>query len=189
MNCSFGFPDVVACPPDRACAPVHGPGNAGSGFISCGAPGFDLSIVQNCNGTPGGEPFQPQMTLTASGGSLPVDRASAQLAITLATGTVVGGCAGSDPAYGPDGQFCTADDSVSARGIPSSVLFTTSSASATALNPGDFDGDLLGPIETSGAPFICDNGTIGVAALDLAGAFTACDQGSDGAATLNLVCE
>lgn len=190
-NCSPGFSGSEICPNDKPCAAVYGPGNAGSGFIGCGDPGVDVDVTQDCNGTTGGNPFDPQVTVTRSAGAMLPDRGSAFLALASAIGTVVGACAGSDAAYGPDGQFCTDDDALANRGMPRSVLFTTRTASATVFNPFDFESGQLGPIDTHGAPFICDaNGAVSVTGANLAGAFTSCHQSttSDHAAVMTLVC-
>jgi hypothetical protein len=177
-NCTPGFEDPVVCPAEKACAAVHGPGNTGSGFISCGDPGFDVDFVQDCNGTPGAEPLDPVVTVTPAEGTLPATQGSGFLVLTSAIGTVVGRCTGSTADYGPDGEFCTADDPVTNRGAPNSIPFTTANVQATVLNPGDFEGDILGPFGTMGTPFTCgDPGTAPtVTGANIAGAFTACDQ-------------
>ncbi len=192
LNCSRGFVGAMSCLPDKACVPVHGPGNAGSGSVGCGLQGVDVAIVQDCNATPGAEPLDPEITLTRNSEPIAADQASGALVISSAVSTVVGRCTGTLADYGPDGQFCTADDPVTNRGAPISVLFTTNSASASVLNRGDLEGDVAGPIETTGAPFSCTDGSsIAVSGTNLAGAFTSCDQLSvvDSAATFNFVCE
>jgi hypothetical protein len=176
-NCTPGFVDPEVCPAERACAPVHGPGNTGSGFITCGGAGVDVEFIQDCNGTPGAEPLDPLVVVTPRDGSGPADDGTAFLVLTSAIGTVVGGCTGTAPDYGPDGQFCTPDDPVSNRGTPNSIPFTTNTVMATVLNPADFEGDVLGPVETMGAPFTCNqDGSIGISGTNLAGGFTSCDQ-------------
>jgi hypothetical protein len=177
-NCTFGFPGAETCPADRACAAVHGPGNTGSGFIGCGLPTANVEIYQDCNGIPG----QPPLAVLSSVEPLPSvadpSDGSAFLAISAAIGTVVGSCSGFDPGHGPDGQFCTDDDALANRGYPNPILLTTNDASGTVVNPGDFEGDVLGPFTTSGAPFTCDlaTGEVSVSGANLAGVFTACDQ-------------
>lgn len=192
-NCTPGFADAEECPTEFACAPVHGPGNTGSGYITCGDPGFDIDYTQDCNGTPGAEPLDPVVTVTDASGTLPAGQGSAFLTLTSAIGTVVGMCSGSAPDYGPDGVFCTDDDPVSNRGAPNSIPFTTSAVQATVLNPGDFEGDILGPFDTNGSPFTCgDPGTAPtVSGANIAGAFTACDQPtvSDIAVPVNFAAE
>lgn len=192
LNCTPGFVGEETCPPDKACAAIHGPGNAGSGFIACGDAGVDTDVIRDCNGTPGGQPSDPEVTISRRSGSLPADRGSGQLIITSAIGTVVGLCTGSSADYGPDGLFCNADDPVSSRGTPNTIVFTTNTASGTVLNPGNFQGDVLGPVRTSGEPFTCNDGTtVGVSGTNLAGAFTSCDQPTvaDIAVSVNFVCE
>lgn len=190
-NCTPGFVGEEACPDDKACAPIHGPGNSGSGFITCGDAGVDVEVVQDCNGTPGGAPLDPEVTLTRTSGEVPPDHGSGQLVITTAIGTVVGMCTGSSADYGPDGIFCSDDDPVFSRGTPNSIMFTTNMAAATVLNPGDFEGEVLGPTTTSGAPFSCSDDRVVVGGTDLAGAFTSCDQPTinDIGVTVNFVCE
>lgn len=187
-NCTPGFGGIVECPATAKCAPVHGPGNTGSGFIGCGSNGVDIEFVQDCNATPGGEPFDPIVTITNSTESVPAGEGSAYLIITSAIGTVVGGCAGTTAEYGPDGMFCTDDDPTANRGTPNSIPFTTNNVEATVLNPADFE-DILGPFGTVGTPFTCSGNTIAVSGTNLAGAFTSCDQPtvSDIAVPVNFV--
>jgi hypothetical protein len=177
-NCTPGFDDIETCPTDKACAPVHGPGNTGSGFISCGDPGFDIDFTQDCNGTPGQPPFDPVITVTDATGTPAADDGSGFFILTSAIGTVVGRCTGTTPDYGADGEFCTDDDPVTNRGAPNSIPFTTATVGATVLNPGNFEGDVLAAPPTSGAPFTCgDAGTAPtVAGANIAGGFTSCDQ-------------
>lgn len=176
-NCTPGFPGAESCPAEKPCAPVHGPGNTGSGFIGCGTPGADIDFTQDCNGTPGEDPFSPVVTVEEGSGTTPLNEGGAYIVITSAIGTVVGLCTGSSADYGPDGIFCTDDDPVSARGTPNSIPFTTNNVAATVLNPGDFEGDVLGPFPTMGTNFACnEDGTIGSSGANLAGAFTSCDQ-------------
>jgi hypothetical protein len=68
---------------------------------------------------------------------------------------------------------------------------TTSTASATVLNPVDVQGGRY-ERNTSGAPFQCNaDGSIGLRSLNLAGAFTSCDEPTitDFAGVVNFVCE
>jgi hypothetical protein len=176
-NCTPGFAMEETCPSDKACAAVHGPGNTGSGYIGCGDAGVDIDFTQDCNGQPGAEPFDPVVTVVDRDGTAPAGDGNAYLVITTAIGTVVGQCSGTAPDYGPDGEFCTADDPLNNRGSPNSIPFTTNVVVATVLNPADFDGDVLGPVETMGAPFTCnEDDTVSVSGTNLAGGFTSCDQ-------------
>jgi len=177
-NCTPGFNGVAECPPDKKCAAVHGPGNTASGFITCGGIEVDIDVRQDCNGTPDAEPFDPIVTVTQSDPPepLPLEEGAGHIVTTAAIGTVVGACSGGTAEYGPDGQFCTDDDPLSNRGIPNSIEFTTGNVTGSILNPGDFDGDVLGPYTEMGAPFSCGGETIGVHGANLAGIFTSCDQ-------------
>jgi len=177
-NCTPGFDDIESCPTDKACAPVHGPGNTGSGFISCGHAGFDVDYTQDCNGTPGAPPFDPVITVTEATGTPAADDGSGLFILTSAIGTVVGRCTGTTADYGPDREFCTPDDPVSNRGAPNSIPFTTATAAATVLNPGNFEGDVLSPAPVSGSPFTCgaEGTSPTVSGANIAGGFTSCDQ-------------
>lgn len=177
-NCTPGFTMIETCPVDKPCAPIHGPGNTGSGFVTCGAGGVDIEYFQDCNGTPGAEPLDPQVFITDRGTTTDPAEGSVYVVISSAIGTVVGACTGTDPAYGGDGQFCTTDDALANRGSPNSIPFTTNMAVGTVLNPADFEGDVLGPFGTSGASTTCNatTGDVSVGGTNLAGVFTACDQ-------------
>jgi hypothetical protein len=190
-NCTPGFAGVIECPADKRCAAVHGPGNTGSGFVTCGGSNIAIDVTQDCNGAPGDDPFDPVETVTASAIPLAADQGAGHLVITAAIGTVVGMCRGDTPEYGPDGAFCTGDDPAENRGTPNSIRLTTGAAQAVVLNPGDFEGDILGPFPTTGAPFSCGGDEIGVHGANLAGAFTDCDQPtiSDIAAPVNFAAE
>jgi hypothetical protein len=190
-NCTPGFAEVEVCPENRPCAAVHGPGNTASGFIRCGDPGFDVDIVQDCNGTFGGEPFPPIVLIEPSATPvLPTD-GSGVIAVSSAIGTVVGQCTGAMPAYGADGRFCTADDPIESRGTPGTAPFTTSIASALVNNAGNTFNP-VGPYVTNGVPFNCPaNGLITVSGTNLAGAFTLCDVPTltDAVVTTNFICQ
>jgi hypothetical protein len=166
---------VVTCPAEKKCAAVHGPGNTGSGFITCGGDSVDIDVLQDCNAMAGGEPLDPVVTVTSGAGPVPADDGSAYLVITSAIGTVVGACTGGTADYGADGSFCTDDDPAANRGTPNSIPFTTANAQGTVLNPNDFN-DLLGPFTTMGSPFSCNDDAVDVHGANLAGAFTSCDQ-------------
>jgi hypothetical protein len=152
---------------------VYGLGNTAAGAIGCsGLFPVEIDVVHDCNGTPGGMPSDPIVTLTQPGGP-----GSATMVSSLAIGTVVGLCTGTTSEYGADHQFCTGDDPISNRGELSSVYFSTASAAGTILNPGDFEGDVLGPFYATGSPFTCTGGTIvDAGAVGFAGIQTACDQ-------------
>ena len=162
------------CAGGKPCTFVHGAGNSASGFIYCnaGASGIDVTQTQNAGGSSGvaGPPV-----LTFSGSNAPAG--SALIANTQAIGTVVGACAGTDPAYGADGQFCTPDDPASSRGTPSTLPNTTGKAIARIDNANATDDDTIGPFDISGTSFSCSALAGGSASgVSLAGAFTSLAQ-------------
>jgi hypothetical protein len=190
-NCTPGSAGVVTCPEAKKCAAVHGPGNTGSGVITCGGNLIDIDVFQDCNGRHGASPTPPAVTVSSFIPPLPPDKGSAYVVITSAIGTVVGLCTGNTPDYGDDGAFCTDDDPTSNRGTPSSIPFATYSAQGSIANPSDFEGDFLGPFSTRGSPFTCEGDSVSVSGANLAGAFTSCDQAtvSDIVVRLNFVAE
>ncbi|HYD49594.1 MAG TPA: hypothetical protein VEB21_14660, partial [Terriglobales bacterium] len=103
-SCTAGFPGAVNCPADRPCAPVHGAGNAASGFIGCSGASarYSVDVIQDCNSVAGEPPFDPIIELTRDGNQA----GSASMTLHAAIGTVIGLCTGSTPDYGPDQQFC-----------------------------------------------------------------------------------
>lgn len=174
-NCTPGFENQQTCPVDRPCAPVHGPGNTGSGLVNCGGDGkeYGVDYSQDCNGAQGEPPFDAVSTISETGSGA----GSAYVILSGAVGTVVGSCTGTSADYGADGQFCTADDAPSTFGSPNPIPLTTGSATGTIYNPADFDGDVNGPWTTSGARFTCNGGNLTTSAgANLAGVFTSCDQ-------------
>jgi hypothetical protein len=191
-NCTPGFAHIVDCPADKKCAAVHGPGNTGSGFITCGGINVDVEVTQDCNAMPGGPPLDPRENVQAPPPrpALPADKGAGHVVISTAIGTVVGACSGGTSEYGPDNDFCTDDDATANRGAPSSIRFTTGTAAAAVINPGDFE-DILGPHTTMGAPFSCDGDSVNAHGANLAGAYTACDQPtvSDTAVVVNFAAQ
>ncbi|HYD48220.1 MAG TPA: hypothetical protein VEB21_07730 [Terriglobales bacterium] len=174
-NCTPGFEMQETCPTDRPCAPIHGEGNTGSGYIGCaaGSTEYSVDVTQDCNGTAGEPPFDPVATITESG----TGSGAAYMILSGAIGTVVGACTGMAPDYGPDQQFCTGDDDPGSFGTPNPIPLTTGSATGLVLNPADFEGDTNGPWTTSGARFTCSgNDLTSATGGNLAGVFTSCDQ-------------
>jgi len=181
-DCSDEFtPGASVCPPDEPCSFVHGPGNSASGVIGCsGLAGVDVMYAQDCNGNPAGVPGDPVLSFSGSGGP-----GSALLLTSVAVGTVFGSCSGSDGAYGVDGEYCTDDDPLSARGMPATLPATTGLAAATVHNAFNMPGIDNGPFSASGMPFDCtavENHIVEEATL--VGAFTLCDQPTVGDAAL-----
>jgi hypothetical protein len=95
---------------------------------------------------------------------------------TAAIGVVIGPCAGSTEPYGPDGEFCTADDPLSAQGVPATLPLTTGLADGVVLNANNSPGQSVGPFSLAGSPFNCDLLANGNAGGSVVGAFPACDQ-------------
>jgi hypothetical protein len=166
------------CTGKKPCAFVHGAGNSASGFVYCnaGVSGIDYIMTQDSGGSSGvaGPPV-----IVFPGTNAPAG--SALIANTQAIGTVVGSCMGTDPAYGPDGQFCTTDDPASSRGTPSTAPWTTGTACARIDNANATDEDTIGPFSISGNPFSCSALASGSASgAGLAGAFTTLNQPTTG---------
>jgi hypothetical protein len=151
QSCTPGFPGEMACPSNKPCAYVHGPGNSASGNVSCGEgavglTGVNVSITQDGGGP--GEPNGPRIvTLEGEG---PVG--SAQLVNSTAIGTQVGACTPT---------FCLDTDPPSARGNPQTLPFTTGRACSTVFNANDdttFDIDCNNPGNQGVGTGCCTNG-------------------------------
>jgi hypothetical protein len=166
------------CAGGKSCTFVYGAGNGASGFVNCnaGASGIDYTMVQDSGGESG--VAGPQV-ITFSGTNAPAG--AAIVTQTLAIGTVVGACMGTDPAYGTDGQFCTTDDPVSSQGTPTTLPSTTGNGTAQINNANSTNDDTVGPFSISGSVFSCSalaNGSASGAGL--AGAFTSLNQPTTG---------
>ncbi len=171
LDCTpiFSAGDSV-CAGGKPCAFVHGAGNSASGFVYCnaGASGIDYLETQDSGGSSGVS--QPPV-IVFSGTGAPAG--SALIANSQAIGVVVGACSGTDPAYGPDGQFCTSDDPASSLGTVATLPNTTGTATAQVNNANATDGDTIGPFPMSGTTFSCSALAGGSASgVSLAGAFT-----------------
>lgn len=127
--------DPTDCPTDRPCTFQHGPGNTSAGVVGCnGLEGINLDA----------ELAEETLTIAASGTGGP---GSAKLVTSIGIGLVLGRCTGTGAEYGPDGQFCTADDPANDLGAVGTGPVTTGTASGTAL--GDFP--LMGTVTGSEA--------------------------------------
>jgi cysteine-rich repeat protein len=162
------------CAAGKPCTFVHGASNTASGFVYCdaGASGVDYTFTQDSGGESGvaGPPV-----ITFGGSNAPAG--AAVVASTQAIGTVIGACSGTDPAYGPDGQFCTADDPLANRGTPVTLPATTGNATARIDNANFTSGDTIGPFSISGGPFSCSAlASGGASGAVLADALTALNQ-------------
>jgi len=128
---------------------LHGDGNAMSGVIGCsGLDLVDYRLTQDAGST--GIPSAPQLTFSGSGGP-----GSAVIFGTTAIGTILGACTGCEPGYGPDCEFCTADDPPSSVGVPTTAPFTTGTATAEVLNANATSGLSIGPFSVVGSPLDC----------------------------------
>lgn len=176
LGCTAGFPEESSCPVNRPCAPVHGPGNGGSGFVTWGGPDFATEATQDCNGEPSEPAFPPtSSTYTVTGSGDPT-AGNALLTMATAFGIVNRHCSESVAEHGMDLEFCTDDDPVSVRGAPMTLPFATGTATGTIFNPVDFEGDINGPNWVEGSPLVsAENGEIDAAGAALTGVFTACD--------------
>lgn len=148
-NCTF---DDAACARELPCTFVYGEGNVAAGALQCGSlalDGVNITVTQHGSGSEGSMP--PLITRSGRG-----EIGSAIVSMTTAIGTVVGTCYGTDPIYGPDGQFCTPDDPQSARGMPNTSLFVTGTATAELINANGDSGVTLGPFSVTGKPFDCN---------------------------------
>lgn len=174
-DCTLESPTAVQCPAEKPCATIHGTGNAGSGFLSRGARGANLEAGQDCTGEPGGDPFPPRLSVHDGDDPTAGSDAHGLIGLSTATGMVIGSCRDTRSEYGPDGEFCTDDDPVSSRGKPRLLLLTTASASGIVENPGDFEGDVLGPYGANGRAFSSNDGRVDMSTGILGTVFTECD--------------
>jgi len=185
-DCSASYTDGDSvCPADKPCAWLHGPGNAGSGLVGCnGYTPVDLDFSQDSRGS--SDPTQcatagtgapicadpPVINLSGTGGP-----GSVLLLTNNAIGTVVGMCTGTSAAYGPDHQFCTADDPQWSRGTPAPQFLTAGHAGGVVTNANGVDGADIGPFSVSGAGAVCSMLADGsVSGVVLAGAYTSINQ-------------
>jgi hypothetical protein len=169
--------DADLCAGKKPCTAVAGPGNSGEGTIACtGLSGINFSITQDAGGT--GGTASPAILSPEPGSGGP---GSALITAGASIGTIIKRCTGNTPDYGPDGQFCTADDPETVRGTATLQPLTTGMACATLRNANGRNGNDMGPFCNTGVPLSCGelaSGTTAGAAL--ASAFPALDQPSVG---------
>jgi len=179
-DCTADFTDgdsVCTAAGKLPCSFLHGPGNASSGTIGCGAGGYSPTDVlfDLDSGGSSGIPGKPIITLSGSG-----PMGSALLLSNNAIGTVTGSCSGNDTSkYGADKELCTDDDPQESRGNPSPQINVTGTGTGMIENANGTDGDdLLGPYMVTGNPLVCsdllNNHT--AAGAGLAGAFVSLNQ-------------
>lgn len=140
------------CAGRSLCTSVHGDGNAMAGVIGCAGLDFvDYRVTQDTDGVTG-KPGAPQIMFSGSGGP-----GSAVIFGTTATSGLPGFCSGSEAEYGPDREFCTADDPPSSIGVPITVPFTTGSATAEVFNANPTSAYSTGPFSATGTPLNCES--------------------------------
>jgi len=158
------------CVGKKPCTAVAGPGNSLEGAVGCTSlPSVNYTATQDHAGGVAG----PAIVTPGDGGL-----AGSQMAVTAASlGALAGPCTGTLPAYGPDHEFCTDDDPLSARGVPSIQTLVTGTATASLTNANGLDGNDIGPYSSTGNAVTCaqvDAGNLSGGAL--ASAFTALNQ-------------
>jgi hypothetical protein len=169
-SCTDGFNGKMTCPPEKACAEVHGPNNSATGTLGCadtGLNGTNVTLTQDS----GGETGTPGRVVIELSGSGP--KGSAILLNSTAIGTVVGSCAAAGAA------FCTPTEPVDTRGTPQTLPFTTGMATAVVKNANFQDFIDIGPFSATGSPQNCDNLTSdppSTAGFATVGAFPALGQ-------------
>lgn len=187
-SCTEEFPGAVPCPADLPCTAIHGPGNAGSGWIGCqGLAPESAELAIDCQPQSAAS-LQPAVILAREYGG----PGTAYVTVSTAIGIAPGPCAGERQASGPDGQYCTDDDPAQARGSLLQVPFVTGAATTTVHNAGGFPNAPLGPYTARGAAFTCDARELGsTTGAVLAGGYAACDQTTihDFAALLKLAAD
>ncbi|GBD27223.1 hypothetical protein HRbin30_02567 [bacterium HR30] len=156
------------------CAFVNGPGNAAAGVVACnGLEAVNVTLVRDCGAPEGVPPGPPVPVIHGVGGP-----GSALVTSSTLITAVIGACSGTDPAMGPDGEFCTDDDDwLASPRLLFTLPATTGVASALVENASNQPGIELGPVSSEGQPFACDMLAKGVAqGAVLTGVLAACDQ-------------
>jgi len=176
-DCPSGETCVVdPCAGKKPCTAVAGPGNSGEGAIGCTSlPSVNYTVTQDSGGSTG--IAGPAIFTPGAGGG-----AGSQVNATAsAIGTVVGLCTGTAPDYGPDGEFCTDDDPLSARGVPSIQTLVTGTATASLTNANGIDDNNVGPFSSTGNAVTCDQIAAGhLTGGAQAGAFDSLNQPTTG---------
>ena len=168
-DCTDGFSaGPSACSGKKPCTSVFGPGNGGIGTVGCdGLDGANLTVTQDSGGNMG-PASPPVVTLSGQGGA-----GSVVVQTATSLGFVIGACSGTGEEYGPDGEFCTNDDSQTSRGTVLPATLVTNSATATVTRANDDPLLDIGPYSAMGLPVTCSALSSGSASgAALAGAFT-----------------
>lgn len=175
-NCTPGFTGAQSCPANLPCAFVHGPDNAGQGWLGCqGLSPINVTMSQDSNGsadpgeclTPGvGAPICADYPLITLDGISAI-QGSQLLATHMAVGVRTGSCGG----------FCTNADPLSQRGTVNPFVLTTGTSSSLIADHDGIDGENLGPYSATGAPVSCSTLTSGGSnGLKLAGHSTVINE-------------
>jgi hypothetical protein len=184
-DCTDGFTaGASVCTGKPPCSFLHGPDNAASGTLGCGAEYAPVDMLYDQD--LGGASFMPKDPIITLSGSGPTG--SGLILSNSAIGTVNGLCSGNTPAYGPDGEFCTDDDPQepdnpqNPRGQPSPQVLVTGMATGQLENGNGVDGQNIGPFSASGTPVSCDAllNNQSVSGAGLAAAFVSVDQPGTG---------
>lgn len=143
----------AACNGLKPCTFVHGPGNTASGTIGCdGLDGINLTYTLDAGGDTG-EALDPVISISGTGGA-----GSAAVITTIGVDVAIGACTGTGGVYGPDGQFCTADDNADV-GASATLPAVTGMATTTITNLPD-EGQ-IGPTTVAGSAFNCSQLALG----------------------------
>lgn len=155
------------------CTFVNGPGNSAAGEVGCtGLETHHITLERDC-GANSAQAAGPLVTLQGAGGP-----GSAVVTVSTLVTALVGACSGTDPAMGPDGQFCTPDDDLLASpSLRFTLPATTGVASVVVHNASNVANLDLGPFSATGVPFSCDALQQGRAdGATLVGVLATCDQ-------------
>lgn len=156
------------------CAFVNGPGNSAAGMVDCvGLEAVNVALERDCGAPDSVVPGPPSLTLHGSGGP-----GSALVTMSTLITAIIGSCSGTDPAMGPDGEFCTADDDwLASPSLRFTLPATTGVATGVIVNASNVSGVELGPTSIQGAPFDCSALLAGRAqGSQLVGVLATCDQ-------------
>lgn len=166
-DCTIAVDPTATCAGKKPCASVFGPGNGGTVFVGCDSlEGANLTVTQDSGGGSGAKPAVITLSGTGGAGSVVVQTATS-------LGFVIGSCSGTGPDYGPDGEFCTSDDSQASRGTVVPATYVSNSATATVTEANGDPTLTIGPFTAMGAPLMCTDIAAGNSSGSLlAGAFT-----------------
>ncbi len=156
------------------CTFVNGPGLSAAGVVGCwGLEAHNLTLERDCSAVPEAPGGPPLLSVAGAGGP-----GAALMTVSTLVTALVGSCTGSDPAMGPDGEFCTPDDDLLASpSLRFTLPATTGVASTVIHNASNVAGLELGPFSATGVPFSCTSLEEGRAdGATLVGVLATCDQ-------------